>query len=110
MKRNQHTSWDDNDQQQNDDTDDQADTHLHILPPHLLANSVGTSAESLGGYSKLVGLIQKLADPFTTLRDLVDVVAHHTNGIVDLLRGVKSQPKLNTHIYMFDVEKTGAPS
>lgn len=74
----------DNDNQ-DDDNDDQANTHLHILPPHLFPHSVGSTAETLGGYSQIVRLILKRVEALTTLGDLVNVLTHHANGVVDLL-------------------------
>jgi hypothetical protein len=74
----------DDDKEENDDANNQADTHLHILPPHLLANAIGAAAETLGGDGKVVGLILKSIETLSTLGNLVDVVAHHTDGVVDL--------------------------
>ena len=85
------TSGNDDDEQENDNTDNQAHTHLHVLPPHLLANSVGTTTEPLSGDSEVVGLILQSIKAFTALGDLVDVVAHHTDGVVDLLQKSVSQ-------------------
>lgn len=56
------------------------------LPPHRLADSVGTTTEPLGGCRQIIGLILKMVETLATLRHLVDVVAHHTNGIIDLLK------------------------
>lgn len=77
---------DNDDQDQDDDTCDQAHAHLHVLPPHLLAHTVGTATEALGGDGQVVGLVLQRIEALTTLRDLVDVVTHHTDGVVDLLR------------------------
>lgn len=76
----------DDDQQQDDHTNNDADAHLHVLPPHLLSYSVGTTAETLGRLGKVVSLVLESVQAFTTLGDLVDVVAHDTDGIVDLLQ------------------------
>lgn len=51
----------------------------------MLANAVGAAAETLGGDGKVVGLILKSIETLSTLGNLVDVVAHHTDGVVDLL-------------------------
>jgi len=40
----------------------------------------------LGGDSQVVGLILEGIETFAALRDLVDVVTHHTDRVVDLLR------------------------
>ncbi len=56
------------------------------LPPHLLANSVCPASEPLSRDCKIIGLILERIEAFTTLRDLVDVLSHHANGIVNLLR------------------------
>lgn len=55
------------------------------LPPHLLADLVGTTTEALCTNGEVIGLGLKGIDPFTTLRDLVDVLAHHSDGVIDLL-------------------------
>lgn len=73
-----------NDNNQDYNNDDQADAHLHVLPPHLFSHSVGSAAEPLSGYSKVVCLILKGIETFTTLRHFVDILTHHTNGVVDL--------------------------
>jgi len=41
------TSRYDNDDDQDDNAHNQAHAHLHVLPPHLLSDSVGTSSEAL---------------------------------------------------------------
>jgi hypothetical protein len=51
------TRRDNNDSKQDDDADDEAHAHLHVLPPHLLAHAVGTPSEALGGLGEVVGLI-----------------------------------------------------
>lgn len=80
-----HTTGDDDDDQQEDDADDQAHSHLHILPPHLLADSVGTASEALSRDGQVVGLVLQTVEALATLRDLVDVVAHDIDGRVDFL-------------------------
>lgn len=42
----------DDDDDEHDDADADDDPHLHVLPPHLLADAVGTAAEALGGYGE----------------------------------------------------------
>lgn len=76
---------------------------LHIFPPHLLADSVGTPAESLSGHSQVVGLILQRVETFTTLGDLVDVLAHYTDGIIDLLskRVLANDHQFQTYIAVF---------
>lgn len=59
--------------------------HLHVLPPHLLADTVGTTTETLGGHGQVVGLILQRIEALAALRNLVDVVAHDANGVVNLL-------------------------
>lgn len=80
------TGGNNDDNKENDDARDYTHSHLHILPPHLLAYSVGTSAEALGGYGKVVGLILKGIETLATLGHLVDVLSHYTNGVIDLLQ------------------------
>lgn len=74
------------DQDENDDADDQPHPHLHVLPPHLLADSVGATAEALGRDGQVVGLILQGIQALATLGNFVDVLSHHTNGVVDLLQ------------------------
>lgn len=48
------------DDRHDDDHDDDGncytydDAHLHIFPPHVLANPVGSTAETLCGHSKVI--------------------------------------------------------
>ena len=79
------TRGNNDDQSEDNNADNQAHAHLHILPPHLLADSVGTATEALSGDSQVVGLILQGIQALATLGNLVDVVSHHTNGVVDLL-------------------------
>lgn len=80
------TCRDNNDNDQDDDANDQAHAHLHVLPPHLLPHTVGTSAESLCRYSQVVRLVLKGVKALSTLRHLVDILAHHPHGIINLLQ------------------------
>jgi len=73
-----------NDEDENDDASDEAHAHLHVLPPHLLANPVRTTTESLSRDSQVVGLILEGIETLATLRNLVDVVTHHTDGVINL--------------------------
>jgi hypothetical protein len=84
------TSRNNNNYNQDDDTRNQAHSHLHVLPPHLLAHPVGAAAEALGGNSQVVGLILKGIETLATLRHLVYVLSHYTNGVIDLLYETKS--------------------
>jgi hypothetical protein len=90
-------SGDDDDKKEDDDADNQAYTHLHVLPPHLLANPVGATTESLGRDGKVVGLVLESIETLATLGDLVDVIAHHTDGVVDLsLKSLRSRIATST--------------
>ena len=42
-----HTTGNDDDDEQENDADDQAHSHLHVLPPHLLSDSVGAASKAL---------------------------------------------------------------
>jgi hypothetical protein len=96
------TRWNNDDTEEDDDTGDQAHSHLHILPPHLLpgdkleaslweiwysylSHSVGAAAESLSGHRQVVGLVLQGIESFTTLGDLVDILSHNTDCVIDLL-------------------------
>jgi len=50
-------SWNDDNEDQNNDASNEAHPHLHVLPPHLLANPVRTSSEALGRLGQVVGLV-----------------------------------------------------
>jgi hypothetical protein len=83
--KTKHTTGDDDDDEQEDDADDQAHSHLHVLPPHLLSDSVGATSEALGRDGQVVRLVLQTVEALATLRDLVDVVAHDIDGRVDFL-------------------------
>ena len=80
-----HTCRHNDNDDENDQPNDYTHPHLHIFPPHLLPHSVCPSSEALGGDCEIVGLVLERIQALATLRDLVDVLTHHTNGIVDLL-------------------------
>lgn len=44
----------DDDAQQDYDSYNDDDPHLHVLPPHLLSYSVGSSSESLSAHGQVV--------------------------------------------------------
>lgn len=80
-----HTTGNDDDDKQENDADDQAHSHLHVLPPHLLSDSVGTTSEALRRDGQVVGLVLQAVEALATLRDLVNVVAHNIDGGVNFL-------------------------
>jgi hypothetical protein len=84
-----HTRWYDDNDNEDDDANTDAHSHLHILPPHLLPDTVRAAPEALRRDGKVVGLILESIETFTSLRDLVDVLAHHIDGVVDLLEEIK---------------------
>lgn len=51
------TRRNDNDDEQDDDAHNEAHAHLHVLPPHLLAHTVGAPSEALGGHGEVIGLV-----------------------------------------------------
>jgi hypothetical protein len=75
----------DDDNQQDDDADDNADPHLHVLPPHLLAHAVGAASEALRGRRQVVGLILQGIEAVAALRGFVQVVLHLAHCAVDFL-------------------------
>jgi len=56
---------------------------------NLFSHTIRATAKTLGGDSKVVSFILKCVETFTTLGDFVDIVAHHTNGVVDLLNEIE---------------------
>lgn len=75
---------DDDDQQQRDYAHDDPDPHLHVLPPHLLADSVGAATETLGGLVEVLGFVLELVDVLAALGDGFEVLFHDIDGVVDL--------------------------
>ena len=55
------------------------------LPPHLFADSVGSAPEPLGRDGEVVCLVLKGIEAFTSLGNLVNVVPHYTDRVIDLL-------------------------
>ena len=84
MIRRLTTRYNDNDKQY-DDANDKAHPHLHVLPPHLLSDPVGTASEALCGDCKVVGLILEAVEALATFGDLVDVAAHYVDSGVNFL-------------------------
>lgn len=84
--KNSHTRRNNDDNKQNDNDDNQAYTHLHILPPHLFSNTVGSPTKSLSRSSQTICLILKGIKILSSLRHLIDILTHYTNSIIDLLK------------------------
>lgn len=79
-----HNGWNNDDYKQDDNADDQTHSHLHVLPPHLFPHTVGAPAKSLCRRGKTICLVLQGIEIFSTLRDLVDIFAHYTDGVIDL--------------------------
>lgn len=79
LQKDQLTRYDD-DQDQNNDAGNDAHAHLHVLPPHLLADTVGAPTETLGRYGQVVCLVLQIVDALATLVGHVDVVPHGVDG------------------------------
>lgn len=75
----QLTRYDD-DQDQDDNAGDDAHAHLHVLPPHLLPDTVGAPTETLSRHGQVVCLVLQIVDALATLVGHVDVVPHGVNG------------------------------
>ena len=79
------TTRDDDDEQKHDYGHDDPDPHLHVLPPHLLADSVGATTEALGRLVEVLGFVLELVNVLATLGYGFEVLLHHVDRIVDLL-------------------------
>ena len=79
------TTRDDDDEQKHDYTHNDPDPHLHVLPPHLFAHSVGAATETLGGLVEVFGFVLKLVDVLAALGDGFEVLFHDIDGVVNLL-------------------------
>lgn len=79
------TTRDDDDEQQHDYGHDNPDPHFHILPPHLLADSVGAAAKALGRLVEVFGFVLQLVDVFAALGNRFEVLFHDVDGVIDLL-------------------------
>lgn len=86
--RNNHR-YDDN-HQQDYDANDYAHAHFHVLPPHLLPDSIGATAEALSRDSEVVSLVLESVESCTAIGNLVDVLTHYANSIIDLLLDSRS--------------------
>jgi len=74
----------DDDDQQEDNTQCHDGGPLGILPPHLLANAVGTLAERLRRDGQVIRLVLKRVEVFSTLSNFGDIISHDTDSVVDL--------------------------
>lgn len=79
------TTRDDDDQQKHDYAHDDPDPHLHVFPPHLLADSVGAATEALGGLIEVLGFVLELVDVLAALGYGFEVLFHYIDGVIDLL-------------------------
>ena len=79
------TTRDNDDEQKDDYAHDDPDPHLHILPPHLLADSVGAATEALGGLVQVLGFVLELVNVLAALGYGFEVFLHDIDGVVDLL-------------------------
>ena len=74
-----------NDHQQDDDTNDNAHPHLHILPPHLLSHAVGAASEAIRLGSESIGLVLQAVEALAAFGSFVDVALHLVDCVVDFL-------------------------
>ena len=79
------TTRDNDDEQQHDYAHYDPDPHLHVFPPHLLADSVGAATEALGGLVKIFGFVLELVDVLAALGDGFEILFHDVDSVVDLL-------------------------
>ena len=79
------TTRDNDDEQKDDYADYDPDPHLHILPPHLLADSVGAATEALGGLVQVLGFVLEPVNVLAALGYGFEVLLHDIDGVVDLL-------------------------
>lgn len=79
------TTRDDDDEQKHDYAHDDPDPHLHVLPPHLLADSVGATTEALGGLVEVLRFVLQLVDVLPALGYRFEVLFHDIDGVIDLL-------------------------
>lgn len=85
-----HGDGDNNHNQHDDHTQDDAQAHLHIFPPHVFSDPVGAPTESLGADGKIICLVLDRVQPLASLGNFVDVVPHDADGVVDLLDSVST--------------------
>lgn len=74
-----------NDTNKNNDANNETDLHLEVLPPHLLSHSVGSSSETLCRHRQVIGLVLERVESLSSLGDLVDVLSHDADSVIDLL-------------------------
>lgn len=80
MRGNWH--HDNNDEDNN--TCEQAQSHLHILPPHALADTVGTALELARGLCQCVRLVLQTVKMLAALGHGVEIVLHYADRRVEL--------------------------
>lgn len=73
------------DNQYDNNSQDNTQSHLEVLPPHVFSDSIGASSEPLCTDGQVVGLVFYGVQSFTSFGDFVDVVSHDSDGVVDLL-------------------------
>ena len=99
------TCRNDDNNKEDDNADDQTHAHLHILPPHLLPNTIGSTSKALCGSGEIFSLPLGIIDLIASNMHGIDVLLHYADGIIDLLLKVISEcPKHNGQL------EGGAPS
>jgi len=73
------------DDQQDDDADNDAHAHLHVLPPHLLADAIRAATETVRLRRQRIGPVLQLVQVRATLVALDDVLPHLVDRGIDLL-------------------------
>ena len=79
------TTWNNDNQQQYDYANNDPDPHLHVLPPHLLADTIGAATEALSGLIEVLRFVLELVNVLAALGDGFEVLLHHVDGVIDLL-------------------------
>ena len=86
--RDKHTRGHNDHDEKDDDSNNDANSHLHVFPPHLLPDSVGTSSKALCRDGQIVSLVLKAIELFTTASYCFEISLDHINRFVDFLRKV----------------------
>lgn len=68
-----HTGRYNDNNEEDDNADDDAHSHLHVLPPHLFSDFVRPSSKILCRTGEIVGLVLQGIEVFTTLAYSMDV-------------------------------------
>lgn len=79
------TTRNNDDNEQDDDAHNQADTHLHVLPPHILPELIRSAVERARIVGESFALVLEPIQSLSTLRQRLQVLLEGLLSLVDSL-------------------------